>query len=330
MEKLLIWLGGIWLGLVTSTSCYALSFPLPPEGQDVIGSPVKITSRYEDTFSDFARDYGLGYREMLAANPGVDPWLPGKGTRILIPTQFILPSPPRRGLVLNLAELRLYFFPAGENRVITHPIGIGREGWETPTGKTRIIQKTKDPAWTPPESIRAEYAEKGIELPRVVKPGPENPLGRFALRLGMPGYLIHGTDKPYGVGMRVSHGCIRLYPEDIEALFPLISIKTPVRIINQPYKAGWLNNKLYLEVHPPLEEDAKKPGTTLNLTPVVKTVTDARGDIPAVVDWEKVQQVARQQRGIPVAIGERKNTAKPELVTENDTEKGLEIDSPDP
>jgi len=245
-------------------------------------------------------------------------------------TQFILPPQPREGLILNLAELRLYYFLPGENRVITHPVGIGREGWETPTGKTRIIQKTKDPTWTPPESIRAEYAEKGIELPRVVKPGPDNPLGRFALRLGMPGYLIHGTDKPYGVGMRVSHGCIRLYPEGIEALFLLISVKTPVRIINQPYKAGWRNNKLYLEVHPPLEEDAKKPGTTQNLTPVVKVITDARGDIPAVVDWEKVQQVARQQRGIPVAVGKRESTPVVELVTENDTKKGLENQSPSP
>ncbi|HHL45386.1 MAG TPA: L,D-transpeptidase [Gammaproteobacteria bacterium] len=327
MEKILIWLAGIWLGFISS-SCYALSFPLPPEGQDVVGSPVEITSRYEDTFSDFARDYDLGYREMLAANPGVDPWLPGAGTRIVIPTQFILPPPPRKGLIINLAELRLYYFPAGENRVITHPIGIGREGWETPTGKTRITQKTKDPTWTPPASVRAEYAEKGIELPKVVKAGPDNPLGRFALRLGMPGYLIHGTDKPYGVGMRVSHGCIRLYPEDIKALFPLISVKTPVRIINQPYKAGWLNNKLYLEVHPPLEEDAKKPDMALNLTPVVKVVAAARGEIPTLLDWEKIQQIARQQRGVPVAVAEKKSM--PELVTENDIKKGLEIMPPSP
>ena len=327
MEKVLIWLGGIWLGLI-STGCYALSFPLPPEGQDVVGAPVEITSRYEDTFSDFARDYGLGYREMLAANPGVDPWLPGAGTRIVIPTRFILPPPPREGLIINLAELRLYYFPAGENRVITHPIGIGREGWETPTGKTRITQKTKDPTWTPPESIRAEYAEKGIELPRVVKAGPDNPLGRFALRLGMPGYLIHGTDKPYGVGMRVSHGCIRMYPEDIEALFPLIPVKTPVRIINQPYKAGWLNDKLYLEAHPPLEETMKEPDKALNLTPVVKVVAAARGDIPAVLDWEKVQQIARQQRGIPIAVAKKKSM--PEFVTENNMEKGLGVLPPSP
>ncbi len=315
MKKVWKWMSGIWLASLP-LFCHGLSFPLPTDGGDVVGNVVEVTARYEDTFSDFARDYDLGYREMLAANPGIDPWLPGAGTRITIPTRFILPPPPRKGLIINLAELRLYYFPPGENRVITHPIGIGREGWETPTGKTRIIQKTRDPVWIPPESIREEYAKKGTELPKVVKPGPDNPLGRFALRLGMPGYLIHGTDKPYGVGMRVSHGCIRLYPEDIEALFPLIGINTPVRIINQPYKAGWLDGTLYLEAHPPLEEEAKRLEGTINLTPVVRVVSSARGDIPVKVDWARIEQVAREQRGIPFVIGKsEKETA---LITEND------------
>ncbi len=315
MKKRWMWLNGICL-VWLSTICHALSFPLPADGGDVVGNAVEITARYEDTFSDFARDYNLGYREMLAANPGVDPWLPGAGTRVTIPARFILPPPPRKGLIINLAELRLYYFPPGEDRVITHPIGIGREGWETPTGRTRIIQKTRDPAWIPPESIRAEYAEKGIELPKVVKPGPDNPLGRFALRLGMPGYLIHGTDKPYGVGMRVSHGCIRLYPEDIEALFPLIRVNTPVRIINQPYKAGWLDGTLYLEAHPPLEEEIKRLDGSINLTPVVRVISTARGDIPVKVDWARIEQIAREQRGIPLPVGRRETTAA--LVTEND------------
>jgi len=313
MRKLSIWLNWIWLGLIPASS-FALGFPLPPAGEDIVGGSIVITSRYEDTFSDLARDYDVGYREMLAANPGVDPWLPGADTRITIPTQFILPPPPREGVIINLAELRLYYFPAGENRVITHPIGIGREGWQTPTGKTRITQKKRDPSWTVPKSIRAEYAEKGINLPKVVKPGPDNPLGRFALRLGMPSYLIHGTDKPYGVGMRVSHGCIRLYPEDIKALFPQVKVGTPVRIINQPYKAGWLRNTLYLEAHPPLEEDAKDLATSLNLTPVVKAITVARGDVKTTLDWKKIQKTARKQNGIPVAVGDK--NASPEPVSQ--------------
>ncbi len=281
----------------------ALSFALPPHGQDVVGETKVVTARYEDTFSDFARKYDVGYREMLAANPGVDPWLPGEGTRVVIPTRFILPPPPREGIIINLAELRLYYFPPGEQRVITHPIGIGREGWETPLGRTRIIQKARDPSWTPPESIREEYAQKGIELPRVVKPGPDNPLGRFALRLGLPGYLIHGTNRPYGVGMRVSHGCIRLYPEDIETLFQQVPVGTPVRIIDLPHKAGWLNGTLFLEAHPLLEEKAKDPDTAFNLTPVVEAITMVRGDIRMDPDWDRVEEIARQRLGIPLPIG---------------------------
>ncbi|HFC54033.1 MAG TPA: L,D-transpeptidase, partial [Gammaproteobacteria bacterium] len=192
-----------------------------------------------------------------------------------------------------------------------------REGWQTPIGRTRITRKTRDPSWTPPDSIREEYAKKGVELPKVVKPGPDNPLGRFALRLGLPGYLIHGTDKPYGVGMRVSHGCIRLYPEDIEKLFQQVPIGTPVRIIEQPYKAGWLDGVLYLEAHPLLEESAKDPDTAFNLTPVVKVITAARGEIQMEPDWEKLQRVAREQRGIPVPVGKV------------DTKKGPETVSPD-
>ncbi len=313
------WLNGVLLwclvGMVPAAGCHALSFPLPPDGGDVVGETRVVTARYEDTFSDFARKYGVGYREMLAANPGVDPWLPGEGTRVVIPTRFILPPPPREGLILNLAELRLYYFPAGEQRVITHPIGIGREGWETPLGSTRIIQKSRDPSWTPPDSIRKEYAERGIELPRVVEPGPDNPLGRFAMRLGMPGYLIHGTDKPYGVGMRVSHGCIRLYPEDIESLFRQVPLGTKVRIIDQPYKAGWLDGVLYLEAHPLLEESARDPATAFNLTPVVEVVTTARGEIDLEPDWELIQKVARRQLGIPVAVGRAQTKKGPESVS---------------
>ena len=202
-----------------------------------------------------------------ARTPHVDPWLPGEGTKIVIPTQFVLPRAPNRGIVVNVAELRLYYFPAassvapegtlaGSRRVITHPISIGRMDWSTPLGTTSVTGKVANPSWTPPQSIRDEHAARNDILPRVVPAGPDNPLGKHALRLGLPGYLIHGTNKPSGVGMRVTHGCIRMFPEDIEALFKTVPAGTPVMIVNQPYKLGWTADGLYLEAHPPL---AKSP-----------------------------------------------------------------------
>ena len=242
-------------------------FPLPPAGTDVIGEVQIASTGREDTLSDLARRYDLGYEEIVAANPGMDPWLPGEGAQVVLPTQFVLPDAPREGLVLNLAAMRLFYYPrpvANEPpRVITHPIGIGREGWETPQGVARITQKIVQPAWTVPQSVRREHAELGDPLPPVVPPGPDNPLGEYALRLSLPSYLIHGTNQPYGVGIRVSHGCVRLYPEDIARLFPEVPEGTTVTIVNQPYLAGWRNGQLYLEAHPPLAEDAKRWGGSL-------------------------------------------------------------------
>ena len=238
------------------------TFPLPPAGTDVVGDVWAVVARHEDTLPDLARRFDLGYDEIAAANPGVDVWLPGRGTKVLLPTEFVLPDAPREGLVLNLASMRLFYYPAtGPEEtptVVTHPVGIGREGWATPQGKTKVVSKKAHPSWTVPASILAEHAANGDPLPGVVPPGPDNPLGDYAMRLGIPGYLIHGTNKPHGVGMRVSHGCIRLYPEDIERLFPEVPVGTPVRIVNQPYLAGWNNGVLYLEAHPPLEEDAAR------------------------------------------------------------------------
>ena len=235
-------------------------FLLPPEGEDVVGKIQVATAHHSDTLLDIARRYDLGYEEIIAANPGVDAWLPGEGTRVVLPTQFVLPDAPREGLVLNLAAMRLFYYPkpeAGERPVvITHPIGIGREGWQTPEGIMTITHKKEKPAWTVPESVLKERAAAGNPLPPIVAAGPDNPLGDFAMRLSDPLYLIHGTNQPYGVGIRVSHGCVRLYPEDIARLFPLVPEGTQVRIINQPYVAGWLKGQLYLEAHQPLDDDA--------------------------------------------------------------------------
>jgi L,D-transpeptidase ErfK/SrfK len=193
----------------------------------------------DDTLPDIARRFNLGYEEIVRANPGVDPWLPGAGREVVLPTRFILPNAPREGIVLNIPAMRLFYYPARKKNepatVITYPIGVGRVGWATPEGTTRIFKRTLDPTWRPPPSIREEHLEMGDELPEVVLAGPDNPLGRHSFTLGWPGYLVHGTNKPYGVGMRSSHGCIRLYPEDIEQLFDTVPMGT--RASRQPTAA---------------------------------------------------------------------------------------------
>ena len=199
------------LVLVPFAGSGALELSIDP-GSSVVGTTQVITAKYEDTFVKLARQYNLGFEEMKQANPDVDPWLPGEGTQIVLPTQFVLPSAPRQGVVINLPEMRLYYYPENDpGRVITHPVSIGRMEWQTPLGRAQIVAKAEKPAWYPPESIRAEHAADGRPLPRVVPPGPDNPLGDYAMRLSIPGYLIHGTNKPSGLGMRVTHGCIRMF-----------------------------------------------------------------------------------------------------------------------
>ena len=295
---------GLLAGLMAGSAA-AQTFPLPAPGEDVIGQVKVVRARYEDTLPDIARANHVGYEEILRANPKVDPWLPGQGTRVIVPMQHILPDAPRQGLVLNLPEMRLYYYPPPRRGqaavVVTFPVSIGRMDWSTPLGLTRVVAKLANPAWYPPASIRAERAARGMELPREIPPGPDNPLGQYALQLAVPGYLIHGTDRPYGIGMRVTHGCIRLYPEDIERLFNEVPVGTPVRIVNQPYKAGWLRGVLYFEANPPLEEDMAQDN---NLTPAVWTVFEATRARYARVVWDRVTQHATEARGMPLAISE--------------------------
>ncbi|MCU7883832.1 MAG: L,D-transpeptidase family protein [Candidatus Thiodiazotropha sp. (ex Lucinoma annulata)] len=283
------------LGLV-----HAVTFDLPPEGDDVVGQTFKLTTRYEETFSDIARTYDIGYRQMVAANPDVDAWLPGEGSEVVMPQQYILPPGPRKGVIINLAELRLYYFPDDRPVVITYPIGIGREGWSTPTGETRVIGKKKDPSWTVPESILQEHENDGNPLPAVVLPGPDNPLGNRAIYLGMNGYLLHGTNKPYGVGMRVSHGCIRLYPENVERFFEEVEVGVPVRIINVPFKAGWLNDELFVQVHPPLQEYIEERGN--NYTELVDAVIGKLGEDKRRPDWDQLHSFIKEKTGIPMPL----------------------------
>lgn len=272
------------------------------ESQTIVGTPQVIFTRHEHTLSDIAREYNLGFDEVRAANPTVDPWLPGENQPVFLPTQFILPNAVRDGLVLNLPSMRLFFFRDNEagRQVVTHPIGIGRVGWETPLGSSAVIAKARDPSWYVPRSVRKEHAEMGDPLPAVVGPGPDNPLGRFVLKLDMPGYLIHGTNQPYGVGMRVSHGCIRLYPENIEVVFGQVAIGTKVEIVNQPVLAGWHDGMLFLEVHPPLDEDERDQ--SVEAESLIAAVMSAQGQPVTTIDQDLVAQVLNEQRGIPFPV----------------------------
>ena len=292
------------------------------KGSDsVVGELDSTRAEYNQTLLDIGRSYGFGYQDLKLLNPDIDTWLPGEGKEILLPGQFILPNTPKEGIVLNIPEMRLYYFPeetAGEARqVITYPLGVGKEGWATPYMKTRIIQKKEHPAWYPPESIRKEHEEKGDPLPEIVKPGPDNPLGDFALKLGGGDYLIHGTNKPFGVGMRVSHGCIRLYPEDIKDLFQRVKVGTPVNIINQPYKIGELDGVIYLEVHPHLDEDNEHFSQN-SLTEVVKYIIEMTEENHYKIDWNLIKQIVAESKGIPVAIGV--HTPELQAIVKEDTE----------
>ncbi|MCC6077309.1 L,D-transpeptidase family protein [Pseudomonas sp. GCM10022188] len=298
VRPLLASLGALMLAAPAS----ALELPLPPPGEDVVGQVQVIKAKYEDTFADIATANDLGYLEMVAANPGVDPWLPGVGTEIILPTRYILPPGPREGIVINLAEYRMYYFPKGQNVVHTYPLGIGREGWGSPIASTTITAKTPNPTWTPPASIRKEHAAEGDILPAVVPAGPDNPLGPFKFTLGTPGYLIHGSNKKFGIGMRVSHGCFRMLNNNVLELAKMAPVGTSVRIINQPYKFGAAGGKVYLEAHTPLN-DTGEPSVVDKHTEVINALLK-REDLSQGLrlDWEVVREVVAAEDGLPIEI----------------------------
>lgn len=280
------------------------TFFLTSEDQTVVGEPQIVLTNVNDTFSDLARTYGLGYDELVAANPDIDPWLPGEGRAVLLPTQYVLPDVPKQGVVLNIATKRLFYYPAAMDgeppKVLTYPIGIGRVGWETPLGETTVVAKAKNPSWWVPASVRKEHAEMGDPLPSVVPPGPENPLGTRVLKLNMPGYLIHGTNQPYGVGMRVSHGCVRLYPENIEFLYTLVNIGESVTILNEPYQLGARDGLLYFEAHEPLEDDAIAAEDRLQQ--VVDAALDSQGNGLNDHLREHIVTLSQLPTGVPTSI----------------------------
>lgn len=278
----------------------AAVYPLPP-GATSVGEIETYVTRAGDDLPDIARRFDLGYTELVVANPGVDPWLPPAGTRLVLPLRHLLPKAPYRGIVVNLAERRLFYFPPQGGTVETYPVGVAVHGLDSPLGVTRIVAKQTDPVWVPP-SIRAEHPD----LPAAVPPGPDNPLGHFALLLGWPDYLIHGTNKPDGVGRNVSHGCLHLYPEDIARLFAEVRVGTTVRVLNEPTLARWVGGALFLEVHPGKDQtEALDDGAAMPIHPpadLVARISEAAGDRTNQIDWRAVDRAGRARNGIPVEI----------------------------
>lgn len=287
----------------------AVAWPLDPPESDLIGELVYDHIRPGDTLVSMARMHNIGYREMREANRGVPAWIPEDGTRVLVPQLHVLPDAPREGIVINLGERRLYYYPPKSPTdfrgpvVITHPIGIGLLDRATPTGQTRVAQKLDNPAWYPTPATRAWYAARGEALPSLIPPGPDNPLGEHALLLERKGYLIHGTHKPAGVGMRVSQGCVRLYPESIRSLMQQVDIGTPVTIIDQRVKAGLRNGTLYVEVHPDEREGAELEAERRALIERIQDLERNRGgELGGPVDWVEVEEAFARADGIPVAV----------------------------
>jgi L,D-transpeptidase ErfK/SrfK len=272
----------------------------PGNPAPVVGSNRPYLPAPGETLIELARRSGTGYQAMTRANPGIDPWLPPAGREIVLPYSFILPASTDEGITINLAELRLYYVwhENGQSRVRAYPVGIGREGWDTPLGNFTVVSRVKNPSWSAPASIR----ENSPGTPAMIPPGPNNPLGEFWLGLSVPGYGIHGTSKPLGVGRRVSHGCIRLYPEDIKDLFHRVSLDTPVWIIYQPVKVGLRDNRLYIEVH---------HSQTIREDDLLK---EAMRHI-STLDWQEPLDLAAlhkaiwEQRGVPIPISLPENPA---------------------
>lgn len=293
---------GAWL---LASSAVADSSELPkghfllPEKGNMVGEVYTVTATEEDTLLDIARANNVGYEEIRMANPDTSLWVPGEGTEVTIPGQFILPDEARTGIVINVAELRLYYYPEvaqGETpRVETYPIGIGRDAYNTPLGITKTTMRLENPAWYPPESIRREAAERGDPAPAVVPPGADNPLGQYAILLDIPGYLIHGTNQPDGIGMRASRGCIRMHPDDIESVFWRVPVGTQVNIIDSPIKVGWdASGGGYVQAFTAADENVYGMDTLLNVVGLIER--DENGSSQSA-DYEQVREVLERANG---------------------------------
>lgn len=315
-------------------------FELRAADDDVVGAVQIVSTSKEDTLPDIARRFDIGYEEIVRANPGIDPWLPGAGHKIVVPTQFVLPNAPHEGVVINVAAMRLYYYPKpakGEaQQVFTYPIGIGKVGWSTPEGVTKVVSREKNPTWRPGAGVRKEHEEDNDPLPAVIPPGPDNPLGKYKFTLGWASYLIHGTNKPYGVGLRSSHGCIRLYPEDIEKLFNAVPLGTPVRVVNQPFAFGWHRGQAYLQAYTVLEDDPRNwqsAQRTLLAKSLSPRLSKELKDSGSQINWSSVSQVTHAPRGLVVPVSGDAGTPESVIaaarVVENRVPRGSNWDGSD-
>jgi L,D-transpeptidase ErfK/SrfK len=297
---------GVLMAAAGAERAQATVYTLSSPDAVVVGEDRTVETVYEDTLYDLARKFSLGSEELIRVNPGVDPWLPGAGKKLIVPGRHILPPGPREGIVVNLPEHRLYYYPkpkrGGPIEVITYPVSIGKMDWRTPLGTTHVIQKQKNPVWYPPESVRKEHAEAGDPLPATVPSGPDNPLGLFAMRLaaGNGTYLIHGTNNPIAVGLAVTHGCIRMYPDDVAALFPLIPVGTQVRLINEPIKVAWVDGELLLEAHPPV--DAQGQSFEPDIDQFAGLLRAAVGDTTVAIHWDYAREVLQKADGVIATV----------------------------
>ncbi len=303
VAKRLLWLSAVLVAPASQATMYLL----PEHGSALFGSVEHTVTTYEDTLIDLGRRYSLGYEEIRRVNPDVDPWLPGEGTAVVLPGQRILPSGPRDGIVVNLPEHRLYYYPKpkkGEKPVVyTYPVSIGKMDWHTPLGKTRIVQKEKNPVWYPPASVRKEHAERGDPLPAAVPPGPDNPLGAYKMRLAIGGgsYLIHGTNNPAAVGMAITHGCIRMYPEDIEQLYSMVPVGTNVYLVNEPVKVAFVDGEVYMEAHPPVDDEGQV--APIDVNDFAARLDKLLGATRTAVHWDYALDMLKGGTGMPVLIG---------------------------
>jgi len=310
--KSAIFFARLFLFLAPYGLASATTYDLPPTPGDTVISKFQdedtyIPAEHNETLLDVARTNLLGQMEIVRLNQNLDRWLVKQGQNVRLPNRRILPDAPHEGIVLNIAEYRMFFYPPNSpGKVMSFANGVGRQDWKTPLGKTSVAKKVKDPAWHPPESIRREHAANGDPLPEIVPPGPHNPLGAYALHLNLPGeYRIHGTDidKIYGIGMQITHGCMRMYPEDIQTLYNAVEVGTPVYLVKQPIKVGWLDNTLYIEAHPDLEgEEMNQEQRYEFALQLIKKATHE--DFPEF-DQEALNKALTELSGNPTAIYER-------------------------
>lgn len=290
--------------LFAASYSFATTYDVPPAHQAIIGEMQHGVASNGDNVVNIAQRFDVGYNAIENANPNLVLARGfAAGTPIQLPTQHLIPNEPRKGIIINLPEMRMYYFLNDRNKVLTYPIGIGKIGKMIPITKTSITRKATNPTWTPPDDIREFNLEQGVVLPQVMPPGPDNPLGPYAIYMRVPTYLIHSTIFPSSIGKRASFGCIRMYEKDIEEFFPTVNGGIPVVIINKPVKLGWHNDRLYMEAHRPLEEHSDSPDA--NLPSVVTMVTKMAQDQPTLVDWQLIAYIAKEHDGIPHEVGIR-------------------------